>query len=101
MKDHEKLNGHIQEIQWCVDSYINIMSGRKPLNQQECMNYVNENKYHASQVPAEYSKQNYQYCWNIMKNSVDSKKDEPISKTDITKKLSSLLRIFMYRLSKI
>lgn len=53
MKDHEKLNGHIQEMQWLVDSYINLVSGHHPVNQQECMRYVKENKYHASMVPVE------------------------------------------------
>jgi len=53
MKDHEKLNGHIQEMQWVVDSYINLVSGHRPVNQQECMRQVKENKYHASKVPVE------------------------------------------------
>jgi integrase len=53
MKDHEKLNGHIQEIQWVVDTYINLVSGHRPINQRECMIYVKKNKYHASQVPVE------------------------------------------------
>ena len=53
MKDHKKLNGRIQEMQWVVDTYINLMSGHKPINQQECMRFVKENKYHATQSPVE------------------------------------------------
>ncbi len=53
MKDHEKLNGHIQEIKWVVDSYINLVSGHRSINQRECMQSVKENMYHASQVPVE------------------------------------------------
>ena len=33
-KDHQKLNGHIQEMQWVVDSYINLVSGHRPVNQK-------------------------------------------------------------------
>ena len=53
MKDHEKLNGHMQEIQWVVDEYINLVSGHRPINQQECMRYVKKNKYNATKVPVE------------------------------------------------
>jgi integrase len=53
MDNHEKLNAHIQEMQWVVDSYINVVSGHHPVNQQECMRYVKENKYHGSKVPVE------------------------------------------------
>lgn len=53
MKDHAKLNAYIQEMQWVVDSYINLVSGHRPVNQQECMRFVKENKYHASKVPVE------------------------------------------------
>ena len=53
MKEHQKLNSHIQEMQWNVDTYINLVSGHRPVNQQECMRYVKENKYHASKVPVE------------------------------------------------
>ena len=53
MKDFNKLNGHIQEMQWVVDSYINLVSGHKPVKQQECQRYLKENKYHASKVPIE------------------------------------------------
>ena len=52
MKDHEKLNGHIQEMQWVVDTYINLVSGHRPVNQKECLEYLKENKYHASKAPA-------------------------------------------------
>lgn len=51
MKDHEKLNGHIQEMQWVVDSYINLISGHRPVNQKECLEYLKENKYQASKAP--------------------------------------------------
>jgi integrase len=53
MKDHEKLNGYIQEMQWVVDEYINLVSGHRPINQQECMRYVKKNKYNATKVPIE------------------------------------------------
>ncbi len=52
-KDHQKLNGHIHEMQWVVDSYINLISGHRPVNQKECLRFVKENKYHASKVPVE------------------------------------------------
>ena len=53
MKDHVKLNAHIQEIQWNVDTYINIVSGNKPVNQRECKLFVKKNKYASSQAPTE------------------------------------------------
>ncbi len=76
MKDHEKLNAHIQEIQWVVDSYINIVSGHRPVNQQECMKYVKENKYHASQVPSS-TVNKITSLSEYYEKFVEAKKDEP------------------------
>jgi integrase len=53
MKDHEKLNRHIIEIQWVVDTYINLVGGHKPINQRDCMQSVKENNYIAAKVPVE------------------------------------------------
>lgn len=34
MKDHEKINTEIREIQYAVDTYINLTGGHKPINQK-------------------------------------------------------------------
>ncbi len=52
MKDHEKINTEIREIQYAVDTYINLIGGHKPINQKECMQYVKEHKYDAIKAPA-------------------------------------------------
>ncbi len=88
MKDHEKLNGHIDEIQWVVDTYINLMSGRKPLNQKECMKYVKENKYHASQVPAS-TVNKMTSLTDYLTQFIESKKNDPFLKTISLKNYTS------------
>ena len=52
MKNHEKINTEIREIQYAVDTYINLIGGHKPINQKECMEYVKEHKYDAIKAPA-------------------------------------------------
>ena len=89
MKDHKKFNGHIQEMQWVVDTYINLVSGHRPVNQQECMRQVKENKYHASKVPVEtISKITAlsEYYDQFFKD----KKDEPFLRTISLKNYISL-----------
>ena len=52
MKDHKKINTEILEIQYAVDTYINLIGGHKPINQKECLQYVKEHKYDAIKAPA-------------------------------------------------
>jgi len=80
MADYQKLNGHIQEMQWCVDTYINLVSGHRPVNQQECMRYVKENKYHASQVPVE-TVNKISSLSEYYAQFYKEKKDEPLIKS--------------------
>ena len=53
MKDHKKINTEILEIQYAVDTYINLIGGHKPINQKECLQYVKEYKYHKNALHAE------------------------------------------------
>ncbi len=93
MKDHEKLNGHIDEIQWCVDSYINLVSGHHPVDQKECMKYVKENKYHASKVPSS-SVNKITSLSEYFEKFFESKKNSPFIKT-ISLKNYTTLRNFL------
>lgn len=90
MKDHEKLNGHIQEMQWVVDSYINLVSGHKPVNQQECQRYLKENKYHASKVPVE-TVSNITGLLEYYKKFLEAKKESPFLKPVSLKNYKSLM----------
>lgn len=93
MKDHSKLNGHIQEMQWVVDSYINLVSGHHPVNQKECMRYVKENKYHASKVPVE-TVSKMTGLSEYYDQFLNDKKAEPLLKTISLKNYQSFKNFF-------
>ncbi len=90
MKDFNKLNGHIQEMQWVVDSYINLVSGHKPVNQQECQRYLKENKYHASKVPIE-TMSNITGLLEHYKKFLEAKKESPFLKPVSLKNYKSFM----------
>ena len=52
-ENYQKLNTYIQETQYAVDTYINLVSGHKPVNQRDCMTFVRQNKYNATKTSAE------------------------------------------------
>ncbi|HKJ81650.1 MAG TPA: hypothetical protein VJ954_06475, partial [Ignavibacteriaceae bacterium] len=93
MKDHEKLNAHIQEMQWVVDTYINLVTGHHPVNQQECMRYVKENKYHASKVPVETISK-MKSLSEYYDQFHNAKKDEPLLKQISLKNYQSFKNFF-------